>query len=230
MILSRLSPRADRPVPHLVLEGLQALAAHEAAASLEPVAQAVEPLARLSAVADPRLVRMQGQPVGCNPRRMGLMTAPWGVPVVGCQRTMSDMISWCRKRSISRSARPSLIEPSTSVISRSYGTLSKHAPGAVCPLLSLSGTAGTLLLHAEPHASSFLPPSLEAVLLPAPSAARRSLGTTKALTSAKLTLAGRSLRFTRPAVPTFRPQPRGASAGRFASRFSAGGCSRLRQT
>ena len=49
----------------------------------------------------------------------------------------------------------------------------------------------------------------------------------RALTPADLTQAGRSLRFLRLAVPTFRPQPRKLPAGRFRSRLSAGGFSRL---
>src|SRR6266404_8704912 len=40
-----------------------ALLAHEAGAGLEPVTQEVEPLARVSAVADPRLVRVQREAV-----------------------------------------------------------------------------------------------------------------------------------------------------------------------
>src|SRR5947209_4187081 len=53
----------DRPGPHLVLERRQALLAHQPATRFEPVAQELEPLARLLAVADP------GQAVGCHPRR-----------------------------------------------------------------------------------------------------------------------------------------------------------------
>jgi len=50
----------------------------------------------------------------------------------------------------------------------------------------------------------------------------------KALTPGGLTRTVRSLRLRRLAVPTFRPQPRDPSSGRFVSRLSAGGCSRLR--
>ena len=64
-----VAPATHRPRPHLVLERPQALLANEPAARLEPVAKEVEPLARLLAVADPRLVRMQGQAVGSHPRR-----------------------------------------------------------------------------------------------------------------------------------------------------------------
>ena len=42
---------------------------HEPAARLEPIAKEVEPLARLLAVADARLVGVQGQAVGIHPRR-----------------------------------------------------------------------------------------------------------------------------------------------------------------
>jgi hypothetical protein len=50
----------------------------------------------------------------------------------------------------------------------------------------------------------------------------------KALTPGRLTQAPRSLRLHCPAFPTFRPQPRGLSAGRFGRRRSARSCSRLR--
>src|SRR5207253_6077680 len=59
----------DRPGPHLVLERRQALLAHQPATRFEPVAQELEPLPRLLAVADQRLVRMAGQAVRCPPRR-----------------------------------------------------------------------------------------------------------------------------------------------------------------
>src|ERR1700724_3624382 len=54
--------------PHLVLERSQALLSHEPATRLEPVAEEIESLSRLSAVDDPRLVRMQRQAVGRRPR------------------------------------------------------------------------------------------------------------------------------------------------------------------
>src|SRR5579864_607897 len=66
-------------------------------------------------------------------------------------------------------------------------------------------------------------PSLGPVLLAGP-LATHGFGTMKALTPVGLTLAGRSLRLLRLAVPTFRPQPRDPPVGRFVSRFSAGGC------
>src|SRR5260221_7135764 len=47
----------------------------------------------------------------------GERTAPWGVPVVGSQRAMSDMISCRRKPSISVRTRPSLIVSPTRAIS-----------------------------------------------------------------------------------------------------------------
>src|ERR1700730_2692174 len=57
---------AYRLGPHLVLERFQALLSHEPATRLEPVAEEIESLSRLSAVDDPRLVRMQRQAVGRN--------------------------------------------------------------------------------------------------------------------------------------------------------------------
>lgn len=52
---------ADRFGPYLVLERFQALLSYEPAPRLEPVAEEIESLPRLSAVDDPRLVRMQRQ-------------------------------------------------------------------------------------------------------------------------------------------------------------------------
>src|SRR6202163_604776 len=59
---------AYRLGPHLVLERFQALLSHEPATRLEPVAEEIESLARLSAVNRPRLVRMQRQAIGHRPR------------------------------------------------------------------------------------------------------------------------------------------------------------------
>jgi len=88
--------------------------------------------------------------------------------------------------------------------------------GGVSPLLSLDGTAGVLLLHAKPLASSFLPSFPRSGLCCPPlSAARRGLGSMKALTPDGLTQTARSLRLRRFAVPTFRPQPRDPPHGRF---------------
>src|SRR5437868_5749265 len=77
MIRPKLTPR-PRPVlartlsPAFAggrpLERVPALLAHEAVAGLEPVTQEVEPLARVSAVADPRLVRVQREAVFRHPR------------------------------------------------------------------------------------------------------------------------------------------------------------------
>ena len=64
-----VAPAADRPRSHLVLEGFQTLGADKTHTSLEPVAQKVEPLARVSAVTHLRLVRVQGQAIGIHPRR-----------------------------------------------------------------------------------------------------------------------------------------------------------------
>ena len=55
----------------------------------------------------------------------GVMTAPWGVPVVGCHRVMFFMMSCRRKPSISDRTRPSLIDPATRAVSLSCGMLSK---------------------------------------------------------------------------------------------------------
>ena len=92
----------------------------------------------------------------------------------------------------------------------------------VCPLLSLSGTAETVpcSIPVLARPASCLP-SLGAVLLPALSTATGGIGIMKALTPAALTLIDRSLRLLRLAVPTFHPQPRGLSVGRFVSRLSA---------
>jgi len=101
-------------------------------------------------------------------------------------------------------------------------------PVASLPGFSRYGTVGILLLHPDlSHPASCLP-SLGTVLLPVLSAARGGLGIMKALTPDDLTQTARSLRLLRLAVPTFRPQPRDPPAGRFVSRLSAGGCSRLR--
>jgi hypothetical protein len=54
--------------PHLVLERLQALLADQPTTGLGPVAQELEASPRLSAVADPRLVRVEGEAVGRHPR------------------------------------------------------------------------------------------------------------------------------------------------------------------
>ena len=60
-IRSRLSPRLrPRHASHLILERLQALLTHQPATRLEPVTQEFKALARLAAVANPRLVRMEG--------------------------------------------------------------------------------------------------------------------------------------------------------------------------
>src|SRR5579871_4993804 len=61
-------PAAPRLGAHFVLERFQALLAHVSATRLEPVAQEVEPLARLSAIDDPCLVRVEGQALGRRPR------------------------------------------------------------------------------------------------------------------------------------------------------------------
>src|SRR3954452_3705137 len=54
-----VTPAAARLHPHRVLQRLQALLANQTLARLKPVAKEVEPLPRLSAVTNPRLVRMQ---------------------------------------------------------------------------------------------------------------------------------------------------------------------------
>ena len=72
------------------------------------------------------------------------------------------------------------------------------------------------------HPASCLP-SLVTVLLPVPLTVRLGIGTMKALTPARLTRAARSPRLHCLAFPTFRPQPREPSAGRFIRRCSASG-------
>src|SRR5882724_1227519 len=59
---------AYRFSPHLVLERSQALVSHQPTTRFESVAEEVESLPRLSAVDDPRLVRMQRQAIGRRPR------------------------------------------------------------------------------------------------------------------------------------------------------------------
>src|SRR5437762_6644783 len=66
--LQAIATTAARQVSHLVLERLQALLADEPAPRLEPVAQEIKTLSRLAAVADPRLVWVQGQAVARDPR------------------------------------------------------------------------------------------------------------------------------------------------------------------
>jgi hypothetical protein len=91
-----------------------------------------------------------------------------------------------------------------------------HARQVSPPVLSVPCLASTALaglscaMLDRTHPASCLP-SLGTVLLSAPVAAYRSIGTMKALTPAGLTRTGGSLRFSRLAVPTFRPQPRGSS-------------------
>src|ERR1700724_712114 len=63
-----VAPAADRSRPHLVLQRLQALLADQPPARLEAVAEELEPLTQLSAVTNPRLVRMQRQAVLRHPR------------------------------------------------------------------------------------------------------------------------------------------------------------------
>ena len=112
--------------------------------------------------------------------------------------------------------RSAQIEPSAHPHSRN------RRASAAC--LALSGTNETLIgtIQDLSHPASY-PPSLAAVLLPVASAARGGRGNMRALTPAGLTLAGRSLRLRRLAVPAFRPQPRDLPVGRFTSRLSANG-------
>jgi hypothetical protein len=77
-----VAPAADRANPHPILQLVQALLAHPPLTGLEPVAQELEPLARLRAVTDVCLGRieprsgsmlqqavsaLQGQAVGVHP-------------------------------------------------------------------------------------------------------------------------------------------------------------------
>src|SRR6266478_3891031 len=95
--------------------------------------------------------------------------------------------------------------------------------GGVSHLLSLRGTIGVVLLHAEPLASSFLPPFPQDGFASRPSHRQNGCGIMKALTPNALTPNVRSLRLLRLAFPTFRPQPRWLSHGRFVCRLSAEG-------
>jgi hypothetical protein len=95
--------------------------------------------------------------------------------------------------------------------------------GGVSPLLSLGGTIGVVLLHAEPRASSFLPPFPQGGFASRPSRRQNGCGIMKALTPDALTPNVRSLRLLRLAFPTFRPHPRWLSHGRFVRRLSAEG-------
>src|ERR1017187_441017 len=64
-----IAPAPSRLRPHLVFERHQTLVAHQPTTSLEPESKEVETLTRLLAVADARLVGVQGQAVGIHPRR-----------------------------------------------------------------------------------------------------------------------------------------------------------------
>src|SRR5580700_12296895 len=63
------APGSFRLGAHLVLERRQALFTHEPMTAFEAIAEEIEPLPRLSGVADPRLVRVQRQAVLNRPRR-----------------------------------------------------------------------------------------------------------------------------------------------------------------
>ena len=88
---------------------------------------------------------------------------------------------------------------------------------------SLDGTVGVILLHSKPHTSSFLPPFPQDGFASRPSHRQNGCGIMKALTPNALTPNVRSLRLLRLAFPTFRPQPRWLSHGRFVCRLSAEG-------
>ena len=102
-------------------------------------------------------------------------------------------------------------------------------PGCVCPLPSRLGTSEFL---GSIHSSRIqLPASLPSgrFALPVPFHRSKRPRYHEGLTPPGLTQAGGSLRLLRLAVPTFRPQPRDPPPGRFVSRLSATGCSRLRR-
>jgi hypothetical protein len=101
-------------------------------------------------------------------------------------------------------------------------------PATSPPCVALTALAGVILLHTEPHTSSFLPPFPQGGFASRPSRRQNGCSITKALTPDASHLNVRSLHLLRLAFPTFRPQPRGLSLGRFVSRFSAEGYSRLR--
>ena len=110
-----------------------------------------------------------------------------------------------------------------------------HSPWASPPVASLPGfsrygTVGILVAPSQTFFRVQVPASLPSGRFCCPSfpppAATSSM--MKTVTPDDLTQTARSLGLLRLAVPTFRPQPRDPPAGRFVSRLSAGGCSRLR--
>ena len=106
----------------------------------------------------------------------------------------------------------------------------RSSPVASPPCLAISALAGIVLLLTKPLTSSFLPPFPRDGFATRPFHRSSGIGTMKALTPGGLTRTPRSPRLLRLAVPAFRPQPRDPPAGRFVSRLSANGCSRLRHT
>lgn len=106
-----------------------------------------------------------------------------------------------------------------------HHSLRRSPPVASVSCLALSDTAETspCPMPDLAHPASYLP-SLGPVLLPGRFAVHHGCGTMKALTPGRLTRAPRSPRLRRLAVPTFHPQPREPSAGRFRRRRSARGC------
>ncbi len=109
-------------------------------------------------------------------------------------------------------------------------TVGGFPAGGVSPLLSLDGTDRGSLAPSQTSRIQ-LPASLpsERFCYPPLSPLEAASVLMKALTPDGLTQTVRSLRLLRLAVPTFRPQPRDPPDGRFVSRLSADGCSRLRQ-
>src|SRR5258705_11538486 len=64
---------------------------------------------------------------------------------------------------------------------------SRLSAGGVSPLHSLGGTVGVILLHTEPHTSSFLPPFPQGGFASPPSRRQNACSITKALTPDALT-------------------------------------------
>ena len=106
---------------------------------------------------------------------------------------------------------------SVQIEASAHHSLRRSPPVASVSCLALSGTAETSACSIPDltHSAS-CPPSLRPVLLPGRLAVRLGCGNMKALTPGRLTPAPRSLRLHRIALPTFHPQPRELSAGRFA--------------
>jgi hypothetical protein len=149
------------------------------------------------------------------------MTRSAGAPAVG-SGSVPELLSACHgqlrrsgaRRDCHRRQDPApLVRPSQRQVAAPSG---QRLGGWRPPLLSRIDTAGVLLLLISHRSSSFLPPFPRSGLCCPPlSTARNGRGITKALTPDALTQTARFLRLPRPAVPTFRPQPRDPPHDRF---------------